>query len=163
MEGRPATRSDIHNGDEGVGPIVGDEIHARYETASGIPLYFDSKKGAGSKGAAFGARILGSRGVISLQVDQEPLVVLERDGIWMPVTTGGIGKPEPMADMRRINGGHHGAVNDLLAAIDEKREPLCGPAAGRETLELTMAVFASFAAGGTKVTLPLRERTHPLA
>jgi hypothetical protein len=51
---------------------------------------------------------------------------------------------------------------DLLAAIAERREPLCGPEAGRETVELTLAVFASFAAGGAKVTLPLAERGHPL-
>jgi hypothetical protein len=53
-------------------------------------------------------------------------------------------------------------VRDLLAAIEEKREPLCGPLAGRETVELTLAVFASFAAGGRKVALPLADRGHPL-
>jgi hypothetical protein len=53
-------------------------------------------------------------------------------------------------------------VRDLLAAIAEKREPLCGPEAGRETVELTLAVFTSFAAGGKKVALPLAGRAHPL-
>jgi len=53
-------------------------------------------------------------------------------------------------------------VRDLLAAIAEKRETLCGPEAGRETIELTLAVFASFAAGGKKVALPLADRQHPL-
>ena len=86
--------------------------------------------------------------VISLQIDEEPLAILERDGVKTPITTAGIGKPEPIKDIKLVNGGHHGAVRDLLAAIDEKREPLCGPEAGRETVELTLAVFASFAAGG---------------
>ncbi|MEY3131008.1 MAG: putative oxidoreductase YcjS, partial [Verrucomicrobiota bacterium] len=36
VEGRTATKADIRPGDEGVGLIVGDEIHARYETRSGI-------------------------------------------------------------------------------------------------------------------------------
>lgn len=163
VEGRPATRGDVHPGDEGVGPIVGDEIHARYETERGIPLYFDSKKGAASKEAPFGTRIVGARGVLAFHADREPLVVLERGGSRVPVTTGGIDKPESLGTIRLINGGHHGAVNDLLAAIEEGREPLCGPAAGRETVELTLGVFASFAAGGAKVSLPLRERSHPLA
>ncbi len=162
MEGRPATKADIRLGDEGVGPIVGDEIHARYETKSGIPLYFDSKKGSWSKGTPFGARLIGSKGVISLQVDEEPLAILERDGKKTPITTGGIGKPEPIKDIKLVNGGHHGAVLDLVAAIAEKREPLCGPEAGRETVELTLAVFASFAKDGAKVALPLADRQHPL-
>ncbi len=162
VDGRPAARADIRPGDEGVGPIVGDEIHARYETRSGIPLYFDSKKGVGTKGMPFGARLIGTQGVISLQIDEEPLAILERDGKRTPVTTAGIGQPEPIKDIRQLNGGHHGAVRDLLAAIAQKREPLCGPAAGRETVELTLAVFASFAADGKKVTLPLADRAHPL-
>jgi predicted dehydrogenase len=162
VEGRPATKTDIRPGDEGVGLIVGDEIHARYETKSGIPLYFDSKKGTWSKGTPFGARLIGTKGVISLQIDEEPLAILERDGEKTPITTGGIGQPEPIKDIKLVNGGHHGAIRDLLAAIAEKRETLCGPAAGRETVELTLAVFASFAADGKKVTLPLADRQHPL-
>ena len=162
VEGRPATKADIRPGDEGVGLIVGDEIHARYETKSGIPLYFDSKKGTWTKGTSFGARLIGTKGVISLQIDEEPLAILERDGKKTPITTAGIGKPEPIKDIRQVNGGHHGAVRDLLAAIAEKREPLCGPEAGRETIELTLGVFASFAADGKKVTLPLADRQHPL-
>ena len=162
VEGRPATRADIRPGDEGVGPIVGDEIHARYETKSGIPLYFDSKKGTWTKGTPFGARLIGTKGVLSLQIDEEPVAILERDGQKTPITTGGIGQPEPIKDIKLVNGGHHGAIRDLLAAIAEKREPLCGPKDGLETVELTLAVFASFAAGGAKVTLPLAERGHPL-
>ncbi|MFY8229834.1 MAG: Gfo/Idh/MocA family protein [Opitutales bacterium] len=162
VEGRPATKADTRPGDEGVGLIVGDELHARYETKSGIPLYFDSKKGTPAKGTPFGARLIGTKGVISLQIDEEPLAILERDGVKTPITTAGIGKPEPIKDIKQVNGGHHGAVRDLLAAIAEKREPLCGPEAGRETVELTLAVFASFVADGKKVALPLAGRAHPL-
>jgi predicted dehydrogenase len=162
VEGRPATKADLRPGDEGVGSIVGDEIHARYETKSGVPLYFDSKKDASPKGAPFGTRLIGAKGVLSLQIDEEPLAILERDGRKIPVTTAGIGQPEPIKDIKLVNGGHHGAVRDLLSALAEKREPLCGPEAGRETVEMTLAVFASFAAGGTKVALPLADRQHPL-
>jgi predicted dehydrogenase len=162
VEGRPATKADVRPGDEGVGMIVGDEIHALFETARGVPIYFDSKKDGSVKGAPFGARLIGTKGVFSLQVDEEPLVVLERDGRRIPVTSAGVGQPEPILDIKLINGGHHGAVRDLLAAIADRREPLCGPAAGRETIEMTLAVFASFAAGGGKIALPLADRRHPL-
>ena len=162
VEGRPATKADVRPGDEGVGLIVGDEIHARYETRSGIPLYFDSKTGTWTTGTPFGARLIGTKGVISLQVDEEPLAILERDGVKTPISTAGIGKPEPIKDIKLVNGGHHGAVRDLIAAIADKRQPLCGPEAGLETVELTLGVFASFAAGGKKVALPLADRQHPL-
>ncbi len=162
VEGRPATKADVRSGDEGVGLIVGDEVHARYETKSGIPLYFDSKKGSWTKGTPFGARLIGTKGVISLQIDEEPLAILERNGVKTPITTAGIGQAEPIKDIKLVNGGHHGAIRDLLAATTDKREPLCGPEAGRETVELTLAVFASFAAGGKKVALPLADRQHPL-
>jgi predicted dehydrogenase len=162
VEGRPANKADIKAGDEGVGLLVGDEIHARYETKSGIPLYFDSKKGAGKPGGSFGARLIGTKGVISLQIDEEPLAILERGEERIPITTAGIGQPEPIKDIKLVNGGHHGAVRDLMAAIAEKREPLCGPKDGLETVELTLAVFASFAGGGKKVALPLADRQHPL-
>ena len=161
VEGRPATKADVRPGDEGVGLIVGDEIHARYETRSGIPLYFDSKKGTWTKGTPFGARLIGTKGVISLQIDEEPLAILERDGVKTPISTAGIGKPEPIKDIKLVNGGHHGAVRDLIAAIADKRQPLCGPEAGLETVELTLGVFASFAAGGKKISLPLADRHHP--
>ena len=162
VDGRPATKADIHAGDEGVGPIVGDEVHARYETRSGIPILFDSKKGEGKPGGSFGTWLVGAKGVISLQVDEEPLAVLERDGIKQWVATAGVGQPEPIKDIKFVNGGHHGAVRDLLAAIAAQREPLCGPEAGRETVEMTLAVFASFVAAGKKVSLPLADRQHPL-
>jgi len=162
VNGRPATRADVHPGDEGVGPIVGDEIHAVFETASGVPIRFDSVRGTWTPGMPFGIRLVGAKAVIALQVDEEPLAYLERGELRTPITTAGVGAPEPIADIKLVNGGHHGAVRDLLAAITEKREPLCGPAAGRETVEMTLGVFASFAAGGAKVALPLADRRHPL-
>ncbi|MEY5025227.1 MAG: hypothetical protein RLZZ244_755, partial [Verrucomicrobiota bacterium] len=161
--GRPATPADIHEGDEGVGRSVGDGVRAVYETQGGIPLYFDSRKDAGERGAPFGTRLIGTRGEFSIQIDEEPLVFLLRKGRRIPVSSGGLEQPEPISGIRLLNGGHHGAVEDLLAAMREGREPLCGPQEGREILELSMGVFASFAAGGSRVELPLRVRSHPLA
>lgn len=163
QDGRPARRADTRDGDEGVGPIVGDEIRARFETASGIPLYFDSRKGRWDKTEGFGVRVIGEEAMLDLRIDEEPLVHLVRAGVSTPVTSGGAGIPERAADIRERVAGHLGAVRDLLAAMREGREPLCGAEAGRETIEMTLAVFASFAAGGSRVALPLANRAHPLA
>jgi predicted dehydrogenase len=162
QDGRAAVRADIRAGDEGVGRIVGDEIHARFSTQSGIPLHFDSRKGRWDKNEGFGLRVVGERATLDLRVDEEPLVHLVRNGVRTPVTSGGVGVPEPVRDIRERVGGHLGAVRDLLDAMREGREPLCGPEAARETIEMTLAVFASFASGGSRVTLPLANRSHPL-
>lgn len=162
-EGRPALRSDVVQGDEGVGPIVGDEIHAAYGTKSGIPLFFDSTKGLWDKKEGFGVRVICEKATLDLRVDEEPLIHVVRDGKRTPVTSAGLGMPEPLKDIRSLVAGHLAVATDLLDAMRQGREPLCGPEAGRETVEMITAVFASFAADGAKVELPLRRREHPLA
>ena len=169
-QGRPATRAHVREGDEGVGLIVGDEIHARFDTTAGVPIFYDSKKGLGSAAAGFGLQVVCEKAVVDLRMDVEPLVHV-REGspfapvptpqAWVPFTSGGMGVREPQADVSRRLLEHVLAVEDLLEAVREGREPLCGPEPARETIEMTQAVFASFAAGG-RVTLPLAQRTSPL-
>ncbi|MFM9001285.1 MAG: Gfo/Idh/MocA family protein [Opitutia bacterium] len=163
QEGRPATRADIREGDEGVGRIVGDEIRARYETKSGIPMVFYSKKGLWDKKDGFGVKVICEKAVLDLRVDEEPLIHVVQSGKRVPLTSGGVGVPEPRKDIRDLVAGHIGVVRDLLQSMQDSREPLCGAEAGRETIELITAPFASFAAGGARVELPLRRRSHPLA
>ena len=53
-------------------------------------------------------------------------------------------------------------VNDLLAALEEGREPLSSARDATAALEMIMAVYESHIAGD-RVALPLSERTHPLS
>jgi predicted dehydrogenase len=168
--GRPATRADVHDGAEGVGPIVGDEIHARFDTSSGVPIFYDSKKGAGSVAAGFGLQIVCARGLVDLRMDIDPLVHVQQGSPfepttaprrWVPLTSAGLGTPEPVAGLTKRLLGHVAGVEDLLDAMRDGREPLCGPVAALRTIEMTQGIFASFVAG-TRVTLPLAQRTTPL-
>jgi hypothetical protein len=103
-------------------------------------------------------------------MDIEPLVHV-REGhpfiptaspqVWVPLTSAGLGVPEPVAGLNRRILDHVAAVEDLLACMGTGREPLCGATAATETVEMTQAVFASFAAGGP-VAMPLAARTAPL-
>ncbi|AMY09627.1 putative oxidoreductase YcjS [Luteitalea pratensis] len=170
QQGHPATRSDVHEGDEGVGLIAGDEVHARFDTQRGIPIFYDSKKALGSAAAGFGLQIFCERGVVDLRMDIEPLVHV-REGhpfipdttprAWIPLTSAGPGVPETVPGLSKRILDHVAAVEDLLACLGSGREPLCGPTPASETVEMTQAVFASFAAGGP-VTMPLTTRTWPL-
>lgn len=172
QDGRPVTAADVKDGAEGIGPLAGNEVHARFETEKGIPVFFDSVANAGVRATGFGIQFIGTEGVIDLRADVEPHAhLLEGSPFrpatearsWIPVTSAGIGKPEPIEDIRALVGGHQGPVRDLIASIGEKRAPLCSDRDGRTVVEMTMAIFESHRLGGKTVALPLEDRTSPLA
>jgi predicted dehydrogenase len=172
LNGKPVTAADVSTGAEGVGPLAGNEVHARFELASGVPAFFDSVQNAGVKSSGFGLQLIGTEGVIDLRTDAEPTAHLctgspyrpakEPRG-WTPITSGGIGVPEPMPDIKTQVMGHGLPARDLIAAIAGKREPLCSARDARHTLEMVLGVLASHRANGGRVTLPLKTREHPWA
>lgn len=172
QEGKPVTKAGLKDGDEGVGPLAGNEVHARFETASGLPVFFDSVQNAGVRSAGFGIQIIGTEGVLDIRTDQEPAAHLLAGSpfrptaearAWMPVTSAGLGKPEPLADIKSLVAGHGLPVRDLIAAVEENREPLCSAKDGRVILEMIMGVFESHRLGGARACLPLKSRDHPFA
>jgi len=172
QSGRLVTKADVTEGAEGVGPLAGDEVHARFEMESGIPLFFDSIKGAGVSAAGFGIQIVGTQGLFDLRVDEEPVAHLlagnpfqpvKEARQWVPVTTAGIGQPEPIPELGRLMAQHVIPGRDLIAAIQEGRETLCGPRDAATTIEMICAVFESHRLNGQRVSLPLGSRVNPLA
>jgi predicted dehydrogenase len=167
----PATPADVQPGAEGVGPIAGDRVHARYEMEKGVVAYFDSIRSAGVAAASFGLQLIGTKGLIDLRVDREPLAhfvpgnpfqPVAEPRPWIPISSAGIGKPEPTANLAADSANHQFPARDLLAAMRENRPPLCSAADGRVTVEMITAVFASHVQGGARVPLPLASREHPL-
>ena len=170
--GRLVTKTDVTEGAEGVGPLAGDEIHARFEMESGIPLFFDSIKGAGVPAAGFGIQIVGTQGVFDLRVDEEPVAHFlagnpfqpaKESRRWVPVTTAGIGQPEPIPELGRLLAQHVIPGRDLIAAMQEGRETLCGAREAATTIEMICSVFESHRLNGQRVPLPLRSRVNPLS
>lgn len=171
QDGKPITKAQVKEGDEGIGALAGNEVHARFELAKGIPLFFDSVQSAGVKEAGFGLQIIGTKGVIDFRIDQEPVAHLRpgspfqpnlKASPWLPITTAGIGKPEPIANLGKKLSSHENAGLDLIAAIQENRAPLCDAVQGRQTIEMICAVFESHRLNGQRVTLPLKTRVNPL-
>jgi len=168
--GQPVSKKDVYEGNEGLGPLAGDELHARWRMANGWTAYFDSVRNRGRREAAFGLQIIGNKGVVDLRNDREPLVHFmenspwepaKADRKWIPVTSAGVGKPEPH-DVRGTIHNHVAAARDLLAAIKEDRAPLCDLEAGRMTAEFACSVFESHRLGGKIVKMPLKTRVNPL-
>lgn len=172
---RPITKQDVRDtGAYGIGPLAGDEVHAMYRFNSGPVGYFDSARRAGAPAPwRVGLRICGSEGVLHwtnteilltpMHFLPDPLWDSARSGKqWIPVSSAGIGVPEPLKD---VIGGHHAgnvmAVGDLIAAIEENRQPLASLEEARTNLEMIVAVFESQRVGGL-VTFPLKNRKNPL-
>ncbi|MFV1996327.1 MAG: Gfo/Idh/MocA family protein [Verrucomicrobiales bacterium] len=171
QNGRRVTKADVGEGAEGLGPLAGNEVHARYEMADGITAYFDSIADDGTKGAGFGLQLVGSEGVINIRCDRDPLAHLipgspfKSGGIarpWVPITTAGVGKTETRPEIVASVRNHVLGVRDLIDACDVGREPLCSAGDGLVTVEMCCAVFESHRQGGRAVSFPLRERGNAL-
>ncbi|MEO0447872.1 MAG: gfo/Idh/MocA family oxidoreductase, partial [Verrucomicrobiota bacterium] len=123
-----------------------------------------------TKGAGFGLQIIGSEGVLNVQCDKDPLVHLRRGNpfdpqqseAWIPVTSGGVGKPEEADIEERIH-QHGDVVRDLIRCLGTDRKPLCHEGSGTRTVEMVCAVFESHRRGGSEVSLPLAFRGNALS
>ncbi len=168
--GRKATKGDVVDGKEGLGPLAGDYVQAQYAFDQGVTGYFASKKGMGGNPSRFAIQIYGSKGVIDYPSGYLPTVGFLADPGWAPgransswkrVTSQGVDKLETLPGGNAQ--GNVIAVRDLLAAIQEHREPLCNVYEGRQTVEMILGVFESHRQG-KPVALPLESREkHPLS
>ncbi|HEY3901751.1 MAG TPA: Gfo/Idh/MocA family oxidoreductase [Chthoniobacter sp.] len=172
QDGRPVTKSDIREGAEGIGPIAGNQAHARFDTDNGVPIFFDSLANAGVKTAGFGLQLIGTKGIVDFRCDTEPLAQIclgnpfqpaKEPRAWTPISSAGIGQPEPIADLKEQVSLHLLPARDLIAAMNENRQPLCSAADGRLVIEMIMAVFASHRQNSQRVAFPLTDRENPLA
>ncbi|MCA9176987.1 MAG: Gfo/Idh/MocA family oxidoreductase [Planctomycetales bacterium] len=163
----PIAKQDVAEGNEGIGPLAGDNLAAMYGMDDGAFGYFATRRDAA--GGRFGLTLHGSKGKVeiltgflpSVQFLPDPSWSPGRSGkSWVPVSSAGVGKPEPMKDESH-SAGNVLACLDLLAAIREDRQPECSMYEGRVTVEMIAAVFESQRLSAP-VTLPLKNRDNPL-
>jgi predicted dehydrogenase len=169
QNGKPVTKANVRPGGEGMGPVAGDRVAAVYGFEHGVQGSFASHRAGAGAGARFGLHLYGSKGVLQLTTGNLPPVYFLDDPSWMPgkskkawqeVTSAGVGKPEPLAD-GGLGQGNVWIAKDLIAAIEEDRQPLGGMYDGRAALEMILAVYESHRRNGP-VDLPLTNRQHPL-
>jgi predicted dehydrogenase len=169
-KGRPVEQRDVKEGNEGLGPLAGDQVQSVYGMKEGTTAYFASRRGVGKGDARFGLQIFGTEGVIEVMAGYMGNVKFLPDPAWSPgrsnkqwlnVSSAGIDQSEPVSKGGNLE-GNRVAVNDLLAAIKEHREPLCGMHEARGTLEMIHAVFESHRQR-KPVAIPLENRKHALS
>lgn len=172
QDGRPVTKSDVRDGAEGLGPLAGNELHARFELDKGITAYFDSIADDGTQNAGFGLQIIGSKGTVSIQCDREPLAWLipgnpfmpkTEPQKWIPISTAGVGKPETRKDLIHDVQHHDTAIRDLIDSVKEDREPLCNAEEAALIIEAIFSVFESHRQDGLAVSFPLKNRKNALS
>jgi len=167
----PCGPSDAREGDEALGLMAGNRVHARFDLAGGVPYFFDSVQNAGTKDAGFGLQVIGTKGIFDFRIDRQPLAHFRAGNPfqptasvqpWQPVSSAGIGQPEPIVDLAKRLSSHQIAGEDLIAAIRENRPPICDERQGRVTVEMACAILGSHRQGGQRVTFPLTTRENPL-
>jgi hypothetical protein len=138
----------------------------------GSIAYFDSIRSAGVAAASFGLQVIGNKGLIDFRIDLEPLAHFVpgnpfqptiESRPWIPISSAGIGKPEPIADLKSQVTNHILPARDLIAAIEQDRPTQCSAEDGRVTVEMIAAVFASHTRQGARVAIPLASREHPFS
>lgn len=171
QDGRRINRHDVRDGAEGLGPLGGNEVHARYEMSGGVVGYFDSIANDGTKNAAFGLQLIGSAGIVNIQCDKHPLAYLcpgnpfqpsSRPRLWVAISSAGAGKPEPLENLSEMVTHHGKPARDLISTIRTNGQPLCNIEEGTTTVEMICAVFESHRLGSQAVEFPLKERENSL-
>ena len=177
--GRSATATDIVSSldlpysERDCGPVLGERAFCSLGLPGGMHADIGFLSQGSGDDVGYGFDIVGTEGTLTLRRSTgtdifmqlgkhrgpqgaspwKPVVVDELAGLDPPVTIGGV-EGERLALQRRL-------LADFLAAIDEGREPTSSGRDGQKALELSMAVWESHLVG-RPLTLPLREREHPL-
>jgi predicted dehydrogenase len=164
-DGRPATKADVREATEPLGPIIGNRIHCTFGMPGDIPAYFSSLQTKESMSQAWGIDIYGTDGIVTVRMAGVPEINLWRTRSW--AHGRGLSNWEPIPDAPHVEfppgpGGYYDPViADLVSAVKNDHEVAVSLHHGRAATEMIQAVWESQVQGG-RVRMPLQERSHPL-
>jgi len=166
VNGHPVRPHDVREGPEGIGPIAGNEILAVYGFSNGVRGTFESFHDQAGGARRMGLELYGSEGVLSIRGSVQREVYIYRHPLWAPAD----GYPWQCVEVpewdtipvqERLVYTNRMLALDLIAAIEEDRQPVSSGEHGRMALEMILGVYASAMSGG-RISLPLADREHPL-
>jgi predicted dehydrogenase len=165
FNGKAATKEDITEATEPLGPIVGNRITATFGLGNGVPAFFSSMKSRDGNGGRWGIDVCGTQGVLSIRQNIGPEIFLLKDSSWSPGGSDHIWEPMPNTPESPDQGDHlvrySIIVNELIDSIEKNKQPAISINSGRDALEMTQAIFDSYVQG-KRVEIPLKDRSHPL-
>jgi predicted dehydrogenase len=168
QDGEPVSERHVFEGNEGIGPLAGDVVHATWGMPDSSVACFGSRRNAGGDPSRYALQILGTKGIIEIQEGTLPPVKYLGDPSWCPgrsgaqwqdVSSAGIALSEPLSGPE-YEARHTLAISDLLDAIENVRQPLCNVHESRAVTEMIISVFESHRQR-RPVSLPLGTRVHP--
>ena len=166
-QGKPIGPNDVREGAEGIGPLAGDRVDAMYGFRGSPAVAHFATSRPKEPGKRFGLMICGSTGCIKMETGWTPPAFILKDpawtaagsSAWTPITA----PSEPAGAKNEHGEANRVIVADLIHAVETDTQPRADVRAGRTTIEMVLACYASQARGGV-VTLPLTDRAvHPLA
>ena len=163
-QGRPISRADVREGNEGIGLLAGDAVDASYRFQNWVTGYFASHRDQAGNPSRFTLRIFCSKGVIEFP-SGGPVRVLNNPswssargaGKWLPLAS--YANENELSESTDLNAS---AVLDLLASIEQGRQPVSNIYDARAATEMIVAAFESSRVKAP-VRFPLMNRKNPLA
>ncbi|MEC5127203.1 Gfo/Idh/MocA family oxidoreductase [Verrucomicrobiales bacterium BCK34] len=172
IEGEIALAEDAEESENGLGPILGDAIHAQFSTSSGVKVSFVSDNRFQSLSGGAGIEFIGSKAkarlfadfpaTLSLVVEDTGAERPDRTEIWKqwPATEGDY---HPTIDkLNGLDACNRLVLTDVLASITEDRDPLCSGENAMKALEMVHGVWQA-ATTMKRAYFPLANRLHPLS
>lgn len=170
---KPITKADVHeDSQENVGLVAGNKIDATYGFDRGVIGSFGTLTDSFAPRTRFGLTLFGTKGIIQLTTGSLPPAYFLDDPSWfpgrskkkwLPITSNGLDKPETMkSEGGNLRLGNILIVKDLMAAIEQDRQPLSNMYDARSILEMILGIYES-QRKDRSVELPLKNRQHPLA
>ncbi|MBA2116542.1 Gfo/Idh/MocA family protein [Bremerella alba] len=172
QDGQLVTAKDVLPGAEGLGPLAGNEIHARYVMDNGLVAYYQSVANDGTSPDGYCFQIIGSKGTVTWHIDRDPVAHFTPGNPydpantpreWISITSQGVGQKETNPQAIQAVHNHVAAGVDLLSAVANDHAPKCDIHDATWTVEMICGVFQSHRQEGQIIEFPLQEREHPLA
>ncbi|MEP0841360.1 MAG: Gfo/Idh/MocA family oxidoreductase [Phycisphaerae bacterium] len=172
-KGKPVSRAEVREGNEGIGPLAGDEIIATYGFKNPTAGFFGTQRSRFGAGARWGLSLYAEKGMVTIggaKAPGFPSIFFTDDPSWAPgaskaqwieITSAGPGLPETAKEVHAQNPANILMAKDLIRAIDTDTQPRGSMYDGRAALEMILAVYESHRLNAP-VPLPLKNREHPL-
>ncbi len=175
---RDATTDDTGEGNAPVGPIIGDSISAMFGFDNGVRGFFESTAGLAIPGKSnfdnlYGLSLECERAALELRepgdvyIYPAPRVLpdikdLAWERVWIPEWHERSEHVPPLLRKNWLSIGNKVLARDLIDAAETDREPLSSVRMVRFVNEMVQGVYSSHLREGSRVSIPLTERAHPL-
>ncbi|NKB66646.1 MAG: hypothetical protein GKR89_06260 [Candidatus Latescibacteria bacterium] len=156
--------------DRDAGLVLGERAFTAFRFANGIHAEVQFQAQGGTDDGNYGLDLIGTQGRLALRLSVGTKLFIHRgehqapDQPWEPVHLAA--EDLDPCDRARDRGAVRlhlqcRMLDDLIAAIQQRRQPFASGADGRDCLEMIHATYQSHRLGA-RVSMPLTPRTHPL-